>query len=59
MGKKDNRKQSKLLGKKEETTRFSPSNLVSLQTPEVLFLGYKTKNINKLWKWDTLEDVKF
>jgi hypothetical protein len=23
------------------------------------FLGFKLKNVNQLWRWDTLEDVKF
>ncbi len=47
--------------KKKE--RNSPKNSVYLNTNEGkisdTFLGYKTKNINQLWKWDTLEDVVF
>lgn len=23
------------------------------------FLGFKLKNVNQLWRWDTLEDVNF
>lgn len=52
--------------KKEKTRqkeRKSPQNVVSLNTKEGVigdtFLGYKTKNINQLWRWDTLEDVVF
>lgn len=26
---------------------------------ETLFLGFRLKNVNQLWKWDTLEDVNF
>lgn len=31
---------------------FSPN------TSDQLFLGFKLKNVNQLWRWDTLEDVK-
>lgn len=27
--------------------------------PAKTFLGFKTKNINQLYRWDTLEDVTF
>lgn len=27
------------------------------QTPRKMMFGFPTKNINQLWKWDTLEDV--
>jgi hypothetical protein len=43
--------------------RFSPLNIVNLKEETGVigstFLGYKTKNINQLWRWDTLEDVVF
>lgn len=41
----------------------SGRNSVSLNTtqPKVseMFLGYRLKNANQLWRWDTLEDVIF
>lgn len=35
-------------------------NLISF-SPEIspTFLGFKLKNVNQLWDWRTLEDVKF
>lgn len=49
--------------KNKEKGRNSPKNSVSLNTNQGkvgdTFLGYKTKNINQLWDWNTLEDVVF
>lgn len=35
-------------------------NLIPLspQNSNGYFLGFKLKNTNQLWKWDSLEDVK-
>lgn len=50
---------------KEREGEYTPSPLFSvyLQTPETqsgkYFLGYKLLRNNELWRWDTLEDVKF
>lgn len=27
------------------------------ENPRKMMFGFPTKNINQLWKWDTLEDV--
>jgi len=55
------RRENKEKSKQKEGN--SPKNSVSLNTNEGkigdTFLGYKTKNINQLWRWDTLEDVVF
>lgn len=44
---------------KGEDSLFSPLNSVSLKAQQEYFLGFKRKNFNELWRWDTLEDVKF
>lgn len=35
---------------------FSPEKEINLSPT---FLGFKLKNVNQLWDWRTLEDVKF
>lgn len=42
-------------------SRENEVNLIPFTTenPDKYFLGFKLKNTNQLWKWDSLEDVKF
>lgn len=60
---KNSKKRSKSAKKSEGEICLPHLNSVSLNTnTEKLgdtFLGYKTKNINQLWDWKTLEDVEF
>jgi len=39
----------------EKEVNLIPFSTVSSPT----FLGFKLKNVNQLWDWRTLEDVKF
>jgi hypothetical protein len=61
--KKDKKKAMEISKKGEVYPLLSYEFPLNLQTPQVRidehFLGYKVKNINQLWRWDTLEDVKF
>lgn len=34
-------------------------NLQAAKVRESYFLGFKLRNVNQLWRWDTLEDVNF
>lgn len=58
-GKKNKRKRHKSM----VSPLRSPAKVVSLMSTNVsignTFLGYKTKNINQLWRWDDLSDVVF
>lgn len=42
------------------SVEFDSLNLLPEANPkEEYFLGFRVKNRNELWRWDTLEDVKF
>lgn len=59
MGKKTHKRATKT----PESIRNSQENEVNLipfsPVSSPTFLGFKLKNVNQLWDWRTLEDVKF
>lgn len=64
MGKKRRKGRRKKLNlsdeKRGEDALSSSSDFVSLQTPNEppgYFLGFKRKNYNALWDWNTLQDI--
>lgn len=44
--------------KSESKSTFNNSDYLHLHRSDEYFLGFKRKNYNNLWRWDTLEDVK-
>lgn len=59
MTKQTRKKKAEIL----EKIRNSQGKVVNLIpfSPEIsnrFFLGFKLRNTNQLWRWDTLEDVK-
>lgn len=60
MGRKSRKKRLEM---KENIRNFQENevNLIPFvpENPNDYFLGFKLKNTNQLWKWDSLEDVKF
>lgn len=57
---KETRKKKAEILRKIRNSQEKEVNLIpfSPDTSDQLFLGFKLKNVNQLWKWDTLEDVK-
>lgn len=67
MGRRKNKKNRnrfvKEVRKTEGNSCFLQFDNLDLHTEKtnsaIYFLGFKRKNFNELWKWDTLEDVNF
>lgn len=56
---KETRKKKAEILKKIRKSGENEVNLIPFSTENSqTFLGFKLKNVNQLWRWDTLEDVK-
>lgn len=57
--KKRNKTTSKIRKSQENEVNLIPFSPEKEENSSQSFLGFKLKNVNQLWRWDTLEDVKF
>lgn len=57
--KKRDKSASKIRKSQENEVNLIPFSNEKENNSSQDFLGFKLKNINQLWRWDTLEDVNF
>lgn len=57
--KKRNKSTSKIRKSEENEVNLIPFSNEKENILSQSFLGFKLKNTNQLWRWDTLEDVNF
>lgn len=57
--KKRDKTTSKIRKSEENEVNLIPFSSERGNNSSQTFLGFKLKNVNQLWDWKTLEDVKF